>query len=75
MNPGMWIPYGRERQLTGITADMVERAPSFADVAAQLAERFAGRLFIAHNARFDYGFLREEFRRAGIAFEVAWLAR
>ena len=27
-------------------------------------ERLEGRLFVAHNARFDYGFLRSEFRRA-----------
>src|SRR4051812_23125385 len=64
----MWIPYGVQH-LTGITDEMVESAPCFEDVAAQVAERFAGRLFVAHNARFDYGFLREEFRRAGITFE------
>jgi len=68
VNPGMWIPYGVQ-QLTGITDEMVEGAPCFEDVAAQLAGRFEGRLFVAHNARFDYTFLREEFRRAGISFE------
>jgi DNA polymerase-3 subunit epsilon len=68
VNPGTWIPYGVQH-LTGITDEMVESAPCFEDVAAQLAERFEGRLFVAHNARFDYGFLREEFRRAGITFE------
>jgi DNA polymerase-3 subunit epsilon len=68
VNPGTWIPYGVQ-QLTGITDEMVDAAPCFEDVAAQLAERFEGRLFVAHNARFDYSFLREEFRRAGITFE------
>jgi DNA polymerase III subunit epsilon len=68
VNPGMWIPYGVQR-LTGITDEMVEGAPCFEDIAAQLAARFDGRLFVAHNARFDYGFLREEFRRSGIRFE------
>jgi DNA polymerase-3 subunit epsilon len=29
-----------------------------------------GRLFIAHNARFDYQFLKAEFGRAGIAFDA-----
>lgn len=68
INPGMPIPYGVQC-LTGITDDMVAEAPAFEDVAASLAERFEGRLFVAHNARFDYTFLREEFRRAGIRFE------
>jgi DNA polymerase III epsilon subunit family exonuclease len=68
VNPGMPIPYGVQC-VTGITDDMVEHAPIFEDLAAQLAERFEGRLFVAHNARFDYGFLREEFRRSGIRFE------
>ena len=68
VNPGMPIPYGVQC-ITGITDEMVEHAPIFEDVAAQLAERFEGRLFVAHNVRFDYGFLREEFRRAGIRFE------
>ncbi len=31
----------------------------------QLLARLEGKLLIAHNARFDYGFLRNEFRRAG----------
>jgi len=42
--------------------------PLFADIAPALAERLAGRLLIAHNARFDFAFLRVEFERAGIAF-------
>jgi DNA polymerase-3 subunit epsilon len=68
VNPGMPIPYGVQC-CTGITDDMVEHAPIFEDLAARLVERFEGRLFVAHNARFDYGFLREEFRRSGIRFE------
>ena len=42
----------------------------FKDIAHQLYERLAGRLFIAHNARFDFSFLRAEFERVGIAFEA-----
>ena len=68
VNPGMSIPWGVQA-ITGITDDMVENAPTFADIAAQLAERFDGRLFVAHNASFDYGFVREEFRRSGIRYE------
>ncbi len=68
VNPGMAIPYGIQR-FTGITEEMVEQAPAFADIAADLARRFEGRVFVAHNARFDYGFLRQEFKRAGIWFD------
>src|SRR5439155_13385872 len=50
--------------------EMLARAPRFADLAAELHERLAGRVFIAHNARFDYTFLRREFDRAGIKFHA-----
>lgn len=56
------------QQLTGITDAMVRGAPTFADIAGALFERLDGKLFVAHNASFDRGFLRAEFERAGIAF-------
>ena len=67
VNPGAAIP-APIQALTGITCEMVARAPSFAELAAGLYERLAGRVFVAHNARFDYGFLRREFERAGFKF-------
>lgn len=51
--------------LTGITQERVDRAPRFAEVAEALYERLAGRVLVAHNARFDYAFLRREFERVG----------
>ena len=42
--------------------------PAFAAIAADLARRLHGRLFVAHNARFDYAFVRAELDRAGIPF-------
>jgi DNA polymerase III subunit epsilon len=56
--------------LTGIDDAMVEHAPRFERIAAELAQRLHGRLLIAHNVRFDYGFLRAEFARAGIDFSM-----
>jgi DNA polymerase-3 subunit epsilon len=47
---------------------MRSEAPRFKDIAAELARSLEGRLLIAHNARFDHGFLKAEFDRAGIAF-------
>lgn len=54
--------------LTGITDDMVRDAPPFARVQEELLHRLESGLFIAHNARFDYGFLRNEFKRLGKTF-------
>lgn len=62
VNPGLRIPYAIQ-QFTGITDAMVADAPPFGKVADEIESRLAGRLFVAHNARFDYGFLRNEFRR------------
>ncbi|KVD74845.1 DNA polymerase III subunit epsilon [Burkholderia sp. ABCPW 14] len=67
VNPRQAIPPFIQ-QLTGITNDMVRDAPTFADVASALFERLDGKLFVAHNASFDRGFLRAEFERAGFAF-------
>ncbi|WP_018412212.1 exonuclease domain-containing protein [Methyloversatilis thermotolerans] len=67
VNPGVSIPLSIQR-FTGITDDMVAAAPRFADIAPELAERLHGRLFVAHNARFDQGFLRNEFARVGLDF-------
>lgn len=67
VNPGVPIPLSIQR-FTGITDDMVAGAPRFADLAEELAALLHGRLFIAHNARFDHGFLRNEFARVGLDF-------
>lgn len=63
LNPGRPIP-ARITELTGISDEMVRGAPSFADVADQLLAALAGRVFVAHNARFDWGFVGAEVRRA-----------
>jgi len=67
VDPGRPIPEDIQ-VLTGITNAMVRGAPGFHDVAREVRERLAGRLFVAHNARFDYGFLKNEFRRLGMRF-------
>jgi DNA polymerase-3 subunit epsilon len=72
VNPECAIP-GAIQALTGITNDMVAGAPTFGRLAADLHERLAGRVLVAHNARFDYGFLRREFARAGLEFRAKTL--
>ncbi len=69
VNPGCRIPRGIE-EFTGISTGMVETAPPFDDLAREVLERLSGRLFVAHNARFDYGFLRTEFRRLDVRFRA-----
>lgn len=67
INPGTHIPPEIE-QLTGITANDVENAPSFREVAPEIIERLKDFVFVAHNVRFDYGFLKAEFARLGYTF-------
>ena len=62
INPGRPIPWHITR-LTGIDDAMVRTAPSFADIAGELAAHLVGRIFVAHNARFDFSFLDFEFGR------------
>ncbi len=62
VNPQTRIPPFIE-SLTGISNEMVADAPTFEELAAGLKARLEGKLLIAHNARFDYGFLKNEFAR------------
>ena len=67
VNPDATIPPFIET-LTGITNAMVAEAPRFADLADDILTRLEGRLFVAHNARFDHGFLKNAFRRLARPF-------
>ena len=72
VNPESAIPAAIQA-LTGITNDMVAGAPRFGALAQELHARLAGRVLVAHNARFDYGFLKQEFERAGLAYRARTL--
>ena len=67
INPGVAIP-AEIQALTGITNSMVRDAPSFFDKRDEVRRMLEGAVFVAHNARFDYGFIKNEFRRQGEAF-------
>lgn len=62
VNPGRRIPWHITR-LTGIDDAMVREAPRFEDIAGELAAHLVGRVFVAHNCPFDFGFLDAEFSR------------
>lgn len=72
VNPHQTISPFIER-LTGISNSMAEGAPDFAGLHAQLLPLLRGSLLLAHNSRFDYTFLRQEFARAGIGFAAPTL--
>lgn len=68
VDPGRRIP-SKIVELTGITNEMVEGQPTFAEVADQFREFVGESIFVAHNAKFDYGFVRREFARMGVEFQ------
>jgi DNA polymerase-3 subunit epsilon len=72
VNPQTSIPPFIQN-LTGISDAMVADAPTFEELAEEVLMRLHGRLFVAHNARFDYGFLKNEFKRVGVDFKATVL--
>jgi DNA polymerase-3 subunit epsilon len=69
VNPGRNIPY-YITGLTGITSEMVLSAPSFHELAPRILQKLDGKVFVAHNAHFDYSFLKKEFEQAGINWQA-----
>lgn len=67
INPEMDIPYFIT-ELTGINNEMVKNAPKFYEVAKTLVEMTQGRTFVAHNASFDYKFIKEEYDKLGFNY-------
>ena len=72
VNPDARIP-AFIQQLTGITDDMVADAPRFSAIAPRLAAAMDGAVFVAHNARFDYCFIKNAFKRIGQSVRAAVL--
>lgn len=63
VDPGCAVPRFISR-LTGITDPMLRGAPRFAQLSDEIRHRLEGRVFVAHNATFDWRFVSEEMRRA-----------
>jgi DNA polymerase III subunit epsilon len=49
---------------------MVSEAPVFEDLAKEIYDWLKDRVFVAHNAHFDYSFLKKEFEEAGIQWNT-----
>ncbi|MDT8991791.1 exonuclease domain-containing protein [Curvibacter sp. APW13] len=72
VNPGKPIPPFIE-SLTGISDAMVADAPPFAELLPRVQELLHGAVLVAHNVRFDHGFLAKEMERAGALLNVQTL--
>jgi DNA polymerase III epsilon subunit len=60
VNPGRSIPQSAV-SVHGITDTMVRRSPFFRDIARDILAVINGSVIVAHNAKFDLGFLSMEF--------------
>ncbi len=67
INPETRLPPEIEL-ITGITAKDLENAPTFRSIKTDILETLIDSTFVAHNVRFDYGFLKNEFKRENITF-------
>lgn len=64
VNPGRRIPW-MAKQVHGISDEMVKDAPAFTTVYPEFLDFIQGAVLMAHNAKFDVGFIASEIRRAG----------
>ncbi len=67
VNPGSPIPHWIT-SLTGITNADVASAPYFDDIADDVNRILSGAVFVAHNVRFDYSFVKRQLEAAGYPF-------
>lgn len=67
INPKVWIP-GKITEITGISQDMVDLAPSAEEVWQDYLPLLSQGVLTAHNISFDYPFIRSEYERLGIPF-------
>lgn len=69
VRPGIPIPPTIQR-FTGISDEMVADAPDFAEIADSVRALLDGCVFVAHNARFDFGFIKQAFQQIGEEFDA-----
>ncbi len=67
IQPGQSVPVFVQN-LTGISDHDLESAPVFKEIADEVESCLKDALFIGHNVRFDYDFVRHEFRRLNRRF-------
>jgi len=70
VNPEMSVSPFVEN-LTGITTESLSNAPTFYQIKDEIFELLKDAIFVAHNSRFDYSFIKNEFKR----FEIDYRAK
>lgn len=68
VNPECFIPT-YITSITGISNQMVANAPKFYEIAKKVVELTSNKIFVAHNVKFDYNFIRKEFDELGYLFK------
>jgi DNA polymerase-3 subunit epsilon len=68
VNPRCYIPE-QITALTGITNDMVKSAPQFHEIAKEIIEITQDAVFVAHNVRFDYSFIKAAYKDLGYTYQ------
>jgi DNA polymerase III epsilon subunit family exonuclease len=69
VDPGVEVSE-RITEVTGITTEMLRGKPPLKQVLPSFFEFVSDGILVAHNAEFDYAFLRSESDRLGIEFEL-----
>jgi DNA polymerase-3 subunit epsilon len=72
LNPTILIPQNIQN-LTGISNEMVKNAPTFEEIANKLYKMLKDKVLVAHNVRFDFSFLKNEFRHLGVDYNPKML--
>lgn len=68
INPERRIPHFIQK-MTGISDEMVAGAPRFYEVAKAIVQYTENTIFVAHNASFDYNFVKTEFKNLGYLYQ------
>jgi len=72
INPTIPVPE-ESYKMTGIKKKEIKNAPTFNEVKFEIFSLLKGALFVAHNAKFDYDFLDQEFKLVDVPFSFPWL--
>ncbi len=57
-------------QITGINQEDLYNAPTFSEIKDEIYEYIADTTLAAHNVRFDYGFIKNEFERTSVKIKL-----
>ncbi|MGH7203483.1 MAG: exonuclease domain-containing protein [Candidatus Levyibacteriota bacterium] len=69
INPESYLPK-EITSLTGITTQELEHAPTFRSIKDEIVDILQDCIFVAHNVRFDYAFLKHELLRENITYSA-----